>query len=690
MDTSESDEVLQYASCVVSRYLCTLYPRSTAKTSMSRNVSLVRDCLYSYMYKRDFVSAGSLSEGTMTTDSDNDNLLVFFPSVSVVQKHTEIIAGHGNVLILNKSNSNPGYTRLQYLEKNSYLEGFFEGKFLSSEKIVKFILDTEWAMGEKFERHGPSVSSATFDLFNYTENKKWGLKINNDTAIALVCNSWPDEAMEWFNRNRVHDWPCENIINRFRKEHCHVVAVGDPMSGDPSLEWRFSFLLAEKQLIWSFNDTQIHCYVIMKLLIQKSINPIVPDEITSYHLKTIVLWLSENLGISAWREGQLLQRVHDCLSDLSQCVRKRQLEHYFCRGNNLLKHKLMKPDDREFVLNSIESIKSTLVETVLKQISPLSSGMDENIINFLLNAKPTYYEHLKNAIGKSLEYAHGAFEVLCVVTQALCNDDLLQWALETFKKSPPADVDPIYIKHTLLSMDIRLAIYCYRASLNNYLSEDAKRKLTDKSLILMEKGVKIDNAVGKLYLATLLSSMNDFWHSDIYILQFLGGTITPSVEACKPDLEVIKTHDPDLVESLVQTTFPLVFLKEDVYFVSDPLKFECVTLIGDEPILLIHPNIYANTLFFMNALSMKHRVRAKTQLDNLAKQIYLERNLAIHHRWLNILGYCYSLDGQRDKAISCYINSLTATRKTPYAFKNAALYHVLILCYDIYTETRSD
>ena len=109
-----------------------------------------------------------------------------------------------------------------------------------------------------------------------------------DNTVGLVCDSWPDESMEWFTRNQKHDWSSKSIISKIRKEDCHVVPVGDPTSQDRFLEWRFSFLLPERQLMWSLNDAQIQCYVIMKLLIKKKISLIVPDETTSYHLKTVI------------------------------------------------------------------------------------------------------------------------------------------------------------------------------------------------------------------------------------------------------------------------------------------------------------------------------------------------------------------------------------------------------------------
>ena len=167
-----SDDELRSKSCLVSRWMCSLYPRNRAVTSMLRNVSLVKDWLLSCTLKRRVLTAGSDAEGTMSTDNDIDRMYIE-PFVLVVHKHKEMIESRSNVLILNKSKSNPGYARLQYLGQNlvkrscplrKYFEKFFErtgdGIFLSSEKLVKGVLDNMLKIG-KFERHGPCLSKAS-------------------------------------------------------------------------------------------------------------------------------------------------------------------------------------------------------------------------------------------------------------------------------------------------------------------------------------------------------------------------------------------------------------------------------------------------------------------------------------------------------------------------------------------------
>ena len=177
--------------------------------------------------------------------------------------------------------------------------------------------------------------------------------------------------------------------------------------------------------------------------------------------------------------------MHDCLSYLSRCVQNGRLEHYFCLCNNLLKHKLTRPDDRKFVLDKIKSIKNNLIKEVpeiltedkMLYLEYIGNDVDQ-MLHFLENASLINYRHLANAIGKFHEYYIGVFEVLYAVTAVLSIEDL-SWASKVFKDSPPTDVDPTYIENTLRSIDIRLANNFYSASLDNSLSEEkSKRRFT--------------------------------------------------------------------------------------------------------------------------------------------------------------------------------------------------------------------
>ena len=709
MDRPIPDDKLRSISSIVSRQLCICYEIGSGYTSCYRNYCIIQDCLKSQKMKAKIITGGSSAERTITRTSDWDEM-VEVPYILVAQNREEITRDYTkSVFIQDESHSNPGYTRLKLLRKTlqdygEILEATSDGIFLSSEKYVKCVLKRRLPDSDTFRRHGPCITGAVY--------VSSGQKLDSDCAYGLFCKSWPDKKQEFFNRKQLHGWPSEKLMNYIRKADCHVVPVGDPTSKNSSLEWRFSFLLAERELIWSFNDTQIQCYFIFKALIKEYINPTVPDDVglSSYIVKTIIFWQSENLEISAWREDQLLHRVQDCLSYLSQCVLCGRLEHFFYRRNNLLKHKLKKSDDRNFVLDTIDCILHNLAKYVfeiLHQHDLLdiygTCGKDdmEQLFRFLQNATQRDYDHLKNVLKKYFEFIKITFFVLLWVTVFLEDAVSLKQARKTLIERPPAHVDTKYIEKFLLGIDIRLAIQNYRATLDNSLIEEARKNIKGESLCFMENGANIDNVVGKLYLATLHYSLKNYSQCETLLLQVVNkgkeflyaecSETSQLIEACEPDLKCIRKDIPFLVEIMLKTTIPLVFSREDVDFVPYPLKLECSIVTQDLiNFFNVIPEVYAWTLLFMVQLSKKDTRQAKRFLDILAGAVYRHSRWFESYRSYNLLGYCYLLDGQRHRAISCFMHSLTRTRKLPIGNKNAALYHLAILCFDIYTETRSD
>lgn len=65
-------------------------------------------------------------------------------------------------------------------------------------------------------------------------------------------------------------------------------------------------MLWERELVWSFNDTQLQWFVLLKSLLIKFIDPIVSEKLSSYHMKTVVFWESETIDDNCWRREFLL------------------------------------------------------------------------------------------------------------------------------------------------------------------------------------------------------------------------------------------------------------------------------------------------------------------------------------------------------------------------------------------------
>ena len=109
-------------------------------------------------------------------------------------------------------------------------------------------------------RHGPSATVTNEDTYGHITGKL-GSNLEQDFVHALYYDEWPIEAVQWLQRKRKFDWPSRELIEKIQKLNCHAVPVGDVMS---STQWRVSYLLQERELVWAFNDTQIQCFVLLK------------------------------------------------------------------------------------------------------------------------------------------------------------------------------------------------------------------------------------------------------------------------------------------------------------------------------------------------------------------------------------------------------------------------------------------
>ncbi|XP_052779684.1 uncharacterized protein LOC128216959 [Mya arenaria] len=151
---------------------------------------------------------------------------------------------------------------------------------------------------------------------------------------------WPIAAREWAFRVRRFIWPTVELKKFILQHGCHVVPHGNSESPNKHLEWRWSFSLAEKLLIRTFNTTQIQCFFLLKLLVTYVINPAVIETISSYHVKTVMLHMVESTHPTEWTKDKLSSCFVGCLQKLLQCLEDGTLPHYFIPSHNLFHPKL--------------------------------------------------------------------------------------------------------------------------------------------------------------------------------------------------------------------------------------------------------------------------------------------------------------------------------------------------------------
>lgn len=315
--------------------------------SFRRHIMDILDQLDCCTDQIEVIRAGGCAEGFRMRGADVDQMYV--------DKLTKVVAeipkNHGTymavVRLLKTSDVPPGYVKLAVITPHTPLMHIRESTqrvggdyFLSSEAFIRWFQK----LNPDGFRHGPCMMERTEQ------------GTDHDRAFCLEFKEWPVYANEWIERERLFGWPSGQLIRKIKSQGCHLMAIGSKkLTGDfvsdnldklmwieDHLQWRLSFSLAEKHLIYSFNNTQFLTYGIFKLLNQEvfSQDSIVKDCICSYFLKTALFWTIEETPSDYWKPERVVFCVDICFQRLIEWTRNGFCPNYFIRENNMFMGKV--------------------------------------------------------------------------------------------------------------------------------------------------------------------------------------------------------------------------------------------------------------------------------------------------------------------------------------------------------------
>jgi hypothetical protein len=127
------------------------------------------------------------------------------------------------------------------------------------------------------------------------------------------------------------------MINEIVKQGCYIVPVGITVDNGSENEWRLSFSLAEKYLIFTFNHTQLMIYGMLKIILKEIISQHedISELLCSYFLKTTLFWVIEETQRSIWDPKYMVLCFHLCLERLMQFILEENCPNYFLPINNM-------------------------------------------------------------------------------------------------------------------------------------------------------------------------------------------------------------------------------------------------------------------------------------------------------------------------------------------------------------------
>ena len=647
------------------------------------------DCITSENRQGNVYFTGSKAEGLDLPGSDMDFMFDINNdhNITMIQSLDEKLnISPLCIFLICTDNTHPGFALLQYVPNlhqtmikpcvPQALKNLYGSQYLSSDLFVdSHSVSNALSIGregETFKRQGPSLEY--WHKFSDKSDSGW------DNVLSIHCAFWPNQAAEWINRVQNFDWPKPSDISSIIQFGFHLVPVGHPHSNRKSMEWRISFSMAERALVWSFNHIQMQCYALMKILLKKFIkvkcNP-QNQVLCSYFMKTFLFWKYETTELHFWREDNLRECMKFLMSEFSQCIRDGVLRHYFIPKFNLLSVKLTRAAQIELLQLLDIIIESDI--SILKQCRTLQNIWSDflqvykNRTNVICNLNKRIMLINDECI---MEKIH-ILEYLLLPWDSHSFYSLISKILHTFCKT--------HIKAVLLRQYL---LHNIRSILKNRCGQGNK-DMYQIYQTAQKDNLSFDISTCKLWCAMLLYMRGDFSSTVDIINQVLSNIppyamyinrikdkIIASNEAKELYVSIFKDSDTSVTERAKKAwMFPLCFTKN----MSDLLPFgmKIELYFSDGGIISLSPFTCAYYLQFLGYNDMcqyDNRDRALQQLFEASQDPQHIRSTQFD---VNILGHCLLLAGKRALARDIFYWSYTATHRSPILDKyNSALWYL--------------
>lgn len=341
---SFTDNIRNDLSRLLYQYMCQNIVGCQDYVKTNRMIRNVRDNLFN----NDVfvcITSGSIGEGLEMKGSDFDEMFVL-KYVEVHETMLSVVKDEKKTYFtIYDEDTEAGFTSLALMYTKSARERSMclndKGKLLLSNVLFKNFLSqrSEFLIFD----HGPCLSDK--DGFF-------------DRAFCLHSKSWLTVANMWITRQN-KAWPSTEVKQNIVDHGVLFVPIGVKGSYNEEIEWRLSFSVGEKLLIYTFCHTQLLCYALLKILLKDviSVDMRCKELLCSYFIKTIIFWVSEELQPSVWTPDNLIPCFMKCFQRLIYCVDYSVCPHYFIPEKNLFANKIYGLE-QEHLLNNLNSIYS--------------------------------------------------------------------------------------------------------------------------------------------------------------------------------------------------------------------------------------------------------------------------------------------------------------------------------------------
>ena len=639
----------------------------------------LHDCLFSIDTEGNYYLTGSKAEGLDLPGSDTD-LMFDMNNLSKIKVKQSLDADTDtsvySTFFMSTENVPPGFALLHHIHQSPMHLFLYLGsqkmnglRYLSSDLIVQDTVSifSNIPTVKKVNRQGPSAEIWT-PICDETDS-------GTDNVFSIHCAFWPKESSEWVQRLRHFGWPTSHDISSITDFGFHLVPVGHPHSETKLIEWRISFSMAERMLVWSFNHTQMQCYAVMKIILKEFIKARCNTQnqvLCSYFIKTFLFWKYETTELNFWCDGNLRECIRYLLTEFSKCLQEGVLRHYFIPTFNLLSVKLTRAAQTELLQLFDIIIQKDIY--ILKECRTLQNVWSE----FLqVHEKRKFINNKKKQNlprnDKFMMQNCGLLEVYVTRLIQLPNlSNTISQVLALHCKTP---LQTLVLQQCLLKMNLNLPIHT---------SVQRNRSVYQLYKTVQNDTCSFDISKCELWCAILLYKKQDFSLALNIINQMLS-SIPPFtmyhdhfIETDAKQLYVDTFLDSDITtihRARKAWMFDLTFAQAMTNVV--PLAIQIELYFRGTQIVWLSPFTCAYYLQFL----CYHEMHQYDNRDHALQQlIEVGKNPKQHGYPLtsfNIIGHCLLLAGRTVQARTILYWSYMLSHKTPREKWNSAKWYLL-------------
>jgi len=617
---------------------------------------------------------GSQSEGTTTPGlrSDTDTL-ISMNEFNIMLQWSDWKRGMFNLLMV-KDESTPAQHYLlqrvrsdEPLPETRVVEPYdvidSQGRVFYSNLSIIRVGAQEF--GAEHLRRGPSNSS--HEDFDY--------------VLAMPCTSLPAEILAWFDAMRPGYWPPPEVFEIARQCPCFLVADGDRGSPTEDIEWRITPNLIERHLMFSLNNVQKKCLIILKMLKKQELTPHLHEgcKFTSFHCKTALFFTLERTPSDVWREQGLMECIVRCLHTIREFLIQGECPHYIVENVDLFDKKLcrecqvkLEKQIRVMIQDNMHVLFNLQIDDLGERLMQLHSHVERfpdqsaSVCGKLAFDMSKHYvleftnicKHVCD--NRDTGYYQGAIDLINVLT--------FQQANGTFTRYESNSAQ-FLITNLLSSLASVASSYCIQTGQS--VSRDVWQ--------LFSETLDTDVASSRLKLASMLYCQGDL-HRSAFVLndvqQRLDNSVTfvcgcrklrneqPSEAFCEYALRHGNT------ETLIRKmAFCVRFMREEMYCAPAILWFEMNRGVGDD---VVHRHtseqdwmdwaevdarpfmLYLQYLTFGGLCDRQRQLQALQGLCEICTNHVTLGKMFHPETVVNLLGHCLEMEGHMERALLLY------------------------------------